>query len=412
MTKEQAMKALEKAGRKNSVVYKELASLEETVKPKEKAKPTKTIKSEYRGKFIYATPGSGKTTIAEQAIDVIDTDDLMVEEMLKRHPEFTRKENESIQDYILRYVKEYPTEKNSINDDVYDRVREYLDQGKTVLTGTKAFIPDVDFAISVPASNERVLERFKNSEEAALKFKKKEAEDIKKADTKVFELEDQELEDFLLEEPSKPKEKKPTKRRRRSYPGVFNTVSQFYNEYNNIKNENDLKNWNDKVIATINSNKFNDLVEDNLDLMDTEFIDKMVQDKKQELAKDFTFEDLTVNDIVLMRDDKLGYMRVSSKRGNTIYLAPIGNETTKTQRVKVEKGNIKEMIMYKANDFIDSVLPASEKPTQEQIDDLNTVNEESKNDKFDAVKLLNELEGVSKEDALKRLKDSLDRCNL
>jgi hypothetical protein len=43
MSREQAMQALEKAGRKNSVVYKELASSEQTVKPKEPVETGRTF---------------------------------------------------------------------------------------------------------------------------------------------------------------------------------------------------------------------------------------------------------------------------------------------------------------------------------------------------------------------------------
>ena len=44
------------------------------------------IKQKYKGKFIYATPGSGKTTIAKELEDVIDTDDLMLDVMFELHP--------------------------------------------------------------------------------------------------------------------------------------------------------------------------------------------------------------------------------------------------------------------------------------------------------------------------------------
>ena len=64
----------------------------------------KKIRHKYRGKLIYVTPGSGKTTLARLYDNIIDTDELMVEEIQKLHPDFTRLTNETIQSYIRRFT--------------------------------------------------------------------------------------------------------------------------------------------------------------------------------------------------------------------------------------------------------------------------------------------------------------------
>ena len=117
------------------------------------------IKQKYKGKFIYATPGSGKTTIAKELEDVIDTDDLMLDVMSELNPLFIKEENESTQDFILRYVIEYKN-KDEIDKIVLGRVEQLLTEGKTVLTGTRTFLPKVNFSFSI--DNENVRTRLKD----------------------------------------------------------------------------------------------------------------------------------------------------------------------------------------------------------------------------------------------------------
>jgi hypothetical protein len=117
------------------------------------------LKNNYKGKFIYATPGSGKTTIAQELDDVIDTDDLMLDVISELQPEFVRRDNESTQAFILRYVIEYQN-KDEVDNIVLDRVTQLLAEGKTVLTGTRAFLPKVNHAFSI--DNENVRNRLKD----------------------------------------------------------------------------------------------------------------------------------------------------------------------------------------------------------------------------------------------------------
>lgn len=150
------------------------------------------LKNKYKGKFIYATPGSGKTTIAKELEDVIDTDDLMLDVMSELHPEFVKEENESTQEFILRYAKDY--NKDELNELVFKRVEELLAEGKTVLTGTTAFINRTNFAFSV--NNEFVIQRLGKD---LASFKQKEAE------SKIVEITD--LRTELLDTTTKSKEK-------------------------------------------------------------------------------------------------------------------------------------------------------------------------------------------------------------
>lgn len=120
-----------------------------------------SLKEKYKGKFIYATPGSGKTTIAQELDDVIDTDDLMIEVMSELNPEFVKDENQSTQDFILEYVKKYKN-KDEVNKIVLGRIMNLIADGKTVLTGTIAFLPNPNVDIAFSVDNKNVRDRLKD----------------------------------------------------------------------------------------------------------------------------------------------------------------------------------------------------------------------------------------------------------
>jgi hypothetical protein len=160
----------------------ELASLEaQPLIPviSEQGKLPNDIKEEFKGKFIYATPGAGKTTLAQGMQGVVDTDALMIDEMKRRHPEFFAESGESVQNFIYRYVSNF-NEKADIDKVVLNQAKQLASQGYTVLTGTAAFIKDADIVITAPVTLERVAQRFKNAQ-AAETFANKEAEEIKQS---------------------------------------------------------------------------------------------------------------------------------------------------------------------------------------------------------------------------------------
>ena len=143
------------------------------------------IKPQFEGKFIYSTPGSGKTTLSRVVENVVDTDDLMVDEMTRRHPDFKQNPDESIQNFIFRYVKEFD-HKKEINEIVLQNVKKLTSEGKTVLTGTIAFIKDADFVFRMRPENERVQKRFGSLEEAK-NFSAKERELTSQANKQYIE---------------------------------------------------------------------------------------------------------------------------------------------------------------------------------------------------------------------------------
>jgi hypothetical protein len=152
-------------------------SIDSTEEPK--------VRSQYVGKIIYSTPGSGKTTLANTDENIIDTDELIVEEMNKRHPDFKREADEPIQEFILRYVKKFD-HKAEINNIVLNQAKELAASGKTILTGTMAFIKDADIVFRMNPTSSRAIERF-GSVEKAKDFAKKEKDEANKAKKKSIE---------------------------------------------------------------------------------------------------------------------------------------------------------------------------------------------------------------------------------
>jgi hypothetical protein len=115
-------------------------------------------KAKYIGKLIYATPGSGKTTIVNSSVGFYDADELMVEVMQEFQPEFIRIENEPIQTFIKRFTDTFKY-KSKVNNQVIKRIQYLLDDKLTVLTGTIKIAKYADFVYLSPINFCGLLER-------------------------------------------------------------------------------------------------------------------------------------------------------------------------------------------------------------------------------------------------------------
>jgi len=137
-----------------------------------------TIKDEYRGKVIYLTPGSGKTTFkSKNPLSVIDADDITIEEIYKVVPEFKTTET-TPQGIILDFSKKYSYKNDEVKERVRGRLKEFAKRGYTVLTGSLHHLPVVDLFFTI--TNEvQLLKRFKTLEELR-KYQVKELEAINK----------------------------------------------------------------------------------------------------------------------------------------------------------------------------------------------------------------------------------------
>jgi len=222
----------------------------------EKGKLPNDIKEEFKGKFIYATPGAGKTTLAQGMQGVVDTDVLMIEEMKKRHPEFFAEAGESIQEFIFRYVKTHD-HKEEINKVVLSQAKKLASEGNTVLTGTLAFIKDVDIVITAAPTLARIVERFK-TQEAANSFSSKETAEIQK-EGKIAQPITNFLEFYLTNkgftEPTTPPSNLPTRRGKRGDSGpVILERSKLYTRQVTEAQEKAAERW----VNTVGKKAFGD----------------------------------------------------------------------------------------------------------------------------------------------------------
>jgi hypothetical protein len=154
----------------------------------------KKIRQKYRGKLIYVTPGSGKTTLTNQNKCFIDTDELMVEEIEKLHPDFPKLITESIQNYIKRFTATFKY-KTKINNRVIKRCQQLLDDNLTILTGTIKLAKKADFVFVVSPQNQRLINRFE-SMDSVHEFHKEEVKFLKKEKV-VFLIIDKNIEEIL-----------------------------------------------------------------------------------------------------------------------------------------------------------------------------------------------------------------------
>lgn len=145
----------------------ELAALEskpETKKEEPKVKEPFPISPQFEGKIIYFSPGLGKTTLVNQYPDQFVDMDVLLYEEFKDEPGFENATPETFGSTISTIYKSvklnqpafdaFDAIKNTHYNNAFKKAKALAAQGKTVLTGSGAFISRADF--SVKASNEKI----------------------------------------------------------------------------------------------------------------------------------------------------------------------------------------------------------------------------------------------------------------
>jgi len=176
------------------------------------------LEDEYKGKLIYGTSGLGKTTIANTTKNVIDSDNLKMQVIFEDYPNFKMERNENVQSFILRVSGLVDT--ISLNNRVFDKIKEKISQGYTVLTATRAFMRNADYVFTSDINNKRLLNRFKTLENLE-PFLVKESETIANSGKSVQYVTN--LEDVLVKKPKveRPETTNGVKSRQEIQPGFF-----------------------------------------------------------------------------------------------------------------------------------------------------------------------------------------------
>lgn len=143
--------------------YEDIPGFEELINEEEQqqeVKPEFPLSPQFEGKIIYFSPGLGKTTLVNQYPDQFVDMDVLLYEEFKDEPGFENVTPETIGEVVFdMYDKLGFDNFNPIKEKYYnaafEKAKQLTKQGKTVLTGSGAFISKADF--SVKANNENIL---------------------------------------------------------------------------------------------------------------------------------------------------------------------------------------------------------------------------------------------------------------
>jgi ribA/ribD-fused uncharacterized protein len=148
------------------------------------------LKDEYAGKLIYATPGAGKTFIASMSKNVIDFDNLLAQHITNIDSTAVRQPGQTIQNFIFSNIG-IPDFQN----DAYKEALKLMENGYTVLTGSKELIKRSDYVFTMPSTK-----RFnKESPESKAIRLQEEIELANRFNIPITEISN--LQDVLVEKP-------------------------------------------------------------------------------------------------------------------------------------------------------------------------------------------------------------------
>lgn len=126
--------------------------VQETLKVETQPKFTQPVIDKYKGKIVYATPGSGKTYVAEGREDIVDGDTVL-EEVIKEHGKWHPEVPLGLN---LHYNRG-----KGIETIFQTKLRQLAEEGKTVLTGNMNAIDIADVHVIIPDAKS-IIERTKN----------------------------------------------------------------------------------------------------------------------------------------------------------------------------------------------------------------------------------------------------------
>jgi nucleoside-triphosphatase THEP1 len=186
------------------------------------------LENEYKGKLIYGTSGLGKTTIANTTKNVIDSDNLKLQVIFEEYP-YKMERGETVQKFIRRVSRLVDT--ISLNTKVFDKIKEKISQGYTVLTATRAFIRNADYVFTTDINNKRLLSRFGTIENLE-PFLAEESEIIAKSEKPVQYVTN--LEDVLIK---KPKVERPETQNKITVKDRIDILENELKELENLKKD-------------------------------------------------------------------------------------------------------------------------------------------------------------------------------
>lgn len=128
--------------------------------------PVKPFNKEYEGKIIFVTPGSGKTKLAEDNEDIIDTDDLLIETLRELKPDIKISNEVTKATNIYEAIKYQGVDKTRLYNITRSKMKDMAFKGKTIITSSVELMKDADYIFS-QTNPEFILEKYDRTKELA-----------------------------------------------------------------------------------------------------------------------------------------------------------------------------------------------------------------------------------------------------
>jgi hypothetical protein len=126
--------------------------------------PIADVNPVYEGKVIFITPGSGKTKLARNNKNVIDTDQLLLEAITELQPDFPISDTLSAGQNIYDAVRHGGVNRKALYDKVRPKIKEMADKGFTVLTSSTEFMKNSDF-LFIQTEEKFILDKYDRMKE-------------------------------------------------------------------------------------------------------------------------------------------------------------------------------------------------------------------------------------------------------
>jgi hypothetical protein len=178
---------------------------EEPIVVQEKVKQEFPISPMFKGKIIYFSPGLGKTILVSQYPDQFVDMDVLLYEEFKDDPGFENATPENIGEVVFSMYNvdnpNFGTLKDTRYNSAFKKAQVLAKQGKTVLTGSAAFISSADYSIKAnneDISAEQIRKKNPNITESSLKSYLKSLRNKQDASNVLLSVDKDSLTQFLM----------------------------------------------------------------------------------------------------------------------------------------------------------------------------------------------------------------------
>jgi len=298
------------------------------VNTKASKEPVETIASRFIGKILYFTAGTGKTYLTQLGTfpNLVDGDDLLIRYLKEATGEDITHDN--LPKKLLDYFKSNRNAAELMYSKVLDEMRSLAKEGKTIITGTRRFIPQADYVFKT-TSDTNLAKRVGKANVKS--FRQGEQEQILSGDKKSIPVGEQKVKEALMQEPSS---------------GTFTIQrSDVLKKIKEAKNAEELKKASDDAITEIASQDNPNTIEITRAIADKQiqlnipFVN-MTEDELYKQSKETldTLTDETVNPAITKEDEDTAKQNTSVKTSASGLLGKVKSGEIKPEPPKIDCG--------------------------------------------------------------------------